>query len=213
MPLHLIGFEALYSVAVIVLCIFIYIKTKDLQDLSSHKGIKYFRHAFLFFGVAYLCRFLFIPISILNFGLRLFPPRYLMHFSLLLTTYFSTVAIMSLFYSVLWKKLDGIVSPHILAVLLALLVLFFNNPTVLILAQLGFFVLILLAAVLRKQPFNSMYIVYVLLFVFWLLNVVSMSDMRFTLFVRVILNLLSLGMFGLIVMRILRVIKWGKDKD
>jgi hypothetical protein len=44
------GTELIYSF-VIMLCVYGFLGTKQIYELSSHKGIKYFRLAFLFFAV------------------------------------------------------------------------------------------------------------------------------------------------------------------
>src|SRR3989339_748726 len=45
--------EILYSFVIIVCSLMIYFGTKELYELSSHKGIKYFRLSFLFFAIFY----------------------------------------------------------------------------------------------------------------------------------------------------------------
>ncbi len=41
---------------IIFACFYIYFQTKNIEKLSSHKGIEYFRKAFLFFGLSFLIR-------------------------------------------------------------------------------------------------------------------------------------------------------------
>jgi len=43
----------------LIFCLLLYFKTREVYSLTKHTGIKYFRDAFLFFGFAYLLRFLF----------------------------------------------------------------------------------------------------------------------------------------------------------
>ncbi|MCK5698593.1 MAG: hypothetical protein KAH93_02010, partial [Candidatus Aenigmarchaeota archaeon] len=47
------GIELAYTFIVVVLCFLVYYKTREIYDLTGYKGIKYFRRAFLFFGLAY----------------------------------------------------------------------------------------------------------------------------------------------------------------
>ena len=100
-PLEFLSIEILYSVIVILLCILIYFKTKEVYDLSKHKGIKYFRNTFLFFGMAFFFRL--IPVSLI-FSRNIAKP--LLQISLFLVSYFSILAILSLLSSIIWKKLD-----------------------------------------------------------------------------------------------------------
>ena len=51
-----IGSEIIYSFVIIVCSLMIYFATKELYELSKHKGIKYFRLSFLFFAIAYFFR-------------------------------------------------------------------------------------------------------------------------------------------------------------
>ena len=44
--------EPIYSVIIILFSLFIYLRTKEIYELTYYKGIKYFRNAFLFFGIA-----------------------------------------------------------------------------------------------------------------------------------------------------------------
>ena len=59
---HMMGMgmssEIIYSFVIIFCSLLVYFGTKEIYELSSHKGIKYFREAFLFFAIAYFFRFL-----------------------------------------------------------------------------------------------------------------------------------------------------------
>ena len=57
-PLMSLGFgsELIYSFVIILCSLMVYFGTKELYELSSYKGIKYFREAFLFFAIAYAFR-------------------------------------------------------------------------------------------------------------------------------------------------------------
>lgn len=79
--LFIAGFSAeiIYSFVIIVCSLMIYFGTREIYRLSQHKGIKYFRTAFLFFAFAYFSRS-FIKFLMINFDYRtLFdiPPRIL----------------------------------------------------------------------------------------------------------------------------------------
>ncbi len=113
-PFHLIDPTKLiaelgYTLIVVFLCFMIYFKTIEIYDLTKHEGINYFRITFLFFGLAYIFRFLDILFMLVTvtfdthslIGIfRIFPV------SLVLNGYFSTLAILSLTYSIIWKKLN-----------------------------------------------------------------------------------------------------------
>src|SRR3989338_8535448 len=51
-----LGAELIYSFVIIAISLMIYFGTKELYNLTNHKGIKYFRLAFLCFAVAFFFR-------------------------------------------------------------------------------------------------------------------------------------------------------------
>ncbi len=62
-PFHLIdptmlAVELGYTLIVVFICFIIYFKTREIYDLTKYEGIEYFRNTFLFFGLAYIFRFL-----------------------------------------------------------------------------------------------------------------------------------------------------------
>ena len=44
--------ELTFATIIVVASLIIYLRTKELYELSEHKGIKYFRNTFLFFALA-----------------------------------------------------------------------------------------------------------------------------------------------------------------
>ena len=57
LPVLRIGSELIYTLIIIIMCGIIYFKTKEIFDLTKHKGIGFFRNTFLFFALSYLMRF------------------------------------------------------------------------------------------------------------------------------------------------------------
>jgi len=122
-----LGTELFYSFIIIVCSLIIYFGTKELYKLSSHKGIKYFRQAFLFFAIAYFFRgfikFIVIyfdingilELSPITFGITGLTTQFLF-------VYFSSMAIFYLLYSVIQKWNNNphkIYLFHVLALILA----------------------------------------------------------------------------------------------
>ena len=64
-----IGAELIYSFVIIVCSLMVYYATKEMYELSSYKGIKYFRQAFLFFAIAYFFRY-FIQFFLVFFNIK-----------------------------------------------------------------------------------------------------------------------------------------------
>jgi hypothetical protein len=100
-----IGAEMIYSFIIIICSFMIYRATREMYELSSYKGIKYFRQSFLFFAVAYFFRYF------IRFFLVIFTrpetnilSGYVYIASLFVFLYSSAMAVFYLLYSVMWKK-------------------------------------------------------------------------------------------------------------
>jgi hypothetical protein len=119
-----IGAELIYSFVIIICSLMVYYSTKEMYELSSYKGIKYFREAFLFFAIAYFFRY-FIQFFLFLFNIRdilEFSPAYIGWISLFVFLYSSSMAIFYLLYSVMWKKWNHSKSKILLFNLLALVI-------------------------------------------------------------------------------------------
>ena len=90
--------ELLYALLIASICFIIFLKTDKFFRLSLHHGIKYFRNAFLFYGVAFVTRYIFGVFS--DFSID---------YSDILRVFFEYFLIMAgffLLYSLVWKKFD-----------------------------------------------------------------------------------------------------------
>ena len=95
-------FKFIYSFIVVFICVVIVLKTNKLFKLSLHQGIRYFRNAFFFYGVAFLFRYIlgsrFISGFVVNSG---------NHFIFIIFfEFFLIMAGFSLFYSLVWKRFE-----------------------------------------------------------------------------------------------------------
>ena len=95
-------FKFLYSLIIILICGVIVLKTNKLFKLSLHQGIRYFRNAFFFFGLAFGFRYILgsriiseILISNKNYFIMI-----------ILFEFFLIMAGISLFYSLIWRKFE-----------------------------------------------------------------------------------------------------------
>src|SRR5665648_1450 len=111
-PFHLIDparliVELAYTFIVVFLCFTIYFKTREMYELTKHEGIKYFRSTFLFFGLAYLFRLLSVSIILMDITFDLHSSMRIFRFiPMVFIGYFSTMAIISLTYSIIRKELN-----------------------------------------------------------------------------------------------------------
>jgi hypothetical protein len=201
--------ELIFSTIVIILTLLIYFRTREMYVLTKHKGIRYFRNSFLFFGLAFFFRFafhLFMMSRIINMHLA---REIIAPVSLTITSYLSTMAIFYLVLSTLWKYTKSnslLYTAHAFAAVIVVLVGFFRTPGILGIAQL---VLLVFATVLsyfshrKSKKHSPLFIIYILLFVIWVANIFIMEPHRFISFeLRMLSLLITLVLFGIIYFKV-----------
>jgi hypothetical protein len=216
-----ISTEILYSFLIIVCSLMIYYGTKELYELSSHKGIKFFRQSFLFFAFAYFFRS-FIKLILLYFnvkGIFSISPKLLnpliSQLTLIVFMYFSTMAIFYLLYSVIYKKLkyeNPIYLFHIVAAILAIFSVVSKNPF----SYLGLNLLLLMFVIAvvyisyknskKRIKGHNLYVIYLLLLFFWIVNILDILIPTFFLNFQLIIYLASSGIFLLMLYKVLKKI-------
>jgi len=212
-----IGAEIIYSFVIIFCSLMIYFGTREIYDLSSYKGIKYFRQAFLFFAIAYFFR-LFIQFVVASFNiheiLELYPLA-IGYASILIFMYFSTMSIFYLIYSVKWKRWENnskmIYFFHAIAILISLATIIFDKPYFYLGLNAVLFVsagiLIFLSSRTQKSKSrrkNRFDKVYLLLLVFLVLNIINILVPIFLETVKLFLYLTSLSIFFVILYKVLK---------
>ena len=205
--------EFIYSAIVILLCAYVFYKTKEMYSLTRHKGIDYFRKSFLYFGLAYGSRFIFHVIQLTIFTFDFFiPRRMLFPISFLFVGYFSTLALIYLALSTYWKKINnkGIIIYTLLAVIFVSLVsVVTHSPYLLAVVQLPLLIFIVYSNYKRKSRKRSnTRIIYFLISIFWLLNLFVLHFRKMlALEFRLIIDIASLGVFIALAQK---VSKWTK---
>ncbi|MFO7966075.1 MAG: hypothetical protein R6U44_00555 [Archaeoglobaceae archaeon] len=189
--LAIVGTEIAYFVIVVLLCMIIYFKTREIYDLTKYKGLFYFRNTFLFFAIAYFFRMLqsLYLISAQTTGfLPFFPLLYFNPVVLFLTAYFSSMAILSLTYSTMWKSVETktVNQDYILnfiAIGIALITLVTGKFMFLAATQM---IMVLFAVALlyidhktRKTFLSKLHVTYILLFVFWITSLLVLARIGF----------------------------------
>jgi hypothetical protein len=91
--------ELLYSFVICAICMTIVFKTDKFYRLSLHQGIRYFRNAFFFYGIAFVGRYLFGLLSDISFS-YVFIAQTFFEFFLVMAGFF-------LFYSLVWRKFES----------------------------------------------------------------------------------------------------------
>lgn len=91
-----------YALVIGLICAVITIKAHRLFRLSEHQGIRYFRNAFFFYGVAFLIRY--VAGAVFSyFGLSTPSTRFFFEFFLIMGGFF-------LLYSLIWKNFEKEIS-------------------------------------------------------------------------------------------------------
>jgi len=205
--------EIIYSFIIIACSLMIYFGTKELYNLTSHKGIKYFRLSFLFFALAYFFRS-FIKIILFYFDkpeLITFLPIFgtLTIFAFI---YFSSIAIFYLLYSVMWKKWkwkSTIHLFHIASLAVATTTILFRTPTAYLIINILLFSFISFTVYAsykqsRKKKHTNLYIIYLMLFFFWILNIIDILVPNFLQTFQLFIYLTSLGVFLSILYKVIK---------
>ena len=210
------GMELIYSFVIIFCSLMIYFGTKKMYDISKYPGIKYFREAFLFFAIAYFFK------SFMSFMLILLGFHEALEFSgvvwgllmLFVFMYASTMAIFYLLYSVIWKKINHkkFVIPiiNLLAIALSIFSIALRNAWLLIIVQVAVFAFIAIYNFIsykklnNKKKLGSIYVIYMSLFVFWILNLSDILISGFDPLVELLISFVSIGIFLVILYKVTR---------
>jgi len=213
------GTEIIYSFIIIICSLMIYYGTKELYELSSYKGIRYFRQAFLFFALAYFFRsFIKFILIYFNVGmiLEISPRMFGLIFgqvTLFVFMYLSSMAIFYLLYSVMWKKWEGnskkIYLFHFIALIVSVISISLRNPFVYL--GLNIFLLIFVIFIVyiayknaKNKKGGNLYVIYLLLLVFWILNIIDILLPKFFQTFQLFIYLASSGIFLLILYKVIR---------
>lgn len=214
-----LGTEIIYSFVIIVCSLIIYFGTKELYELSSYKGIKYFRQSFLFFAIAYFFRS-FIKFALVYFDvvriLDVSPRVFGLIFgrlTLFVFMYFSSMAVFYLLYSLMFKKWENKNRTylfHLLAFLISFVIIISGSSLIYLMINLFLFIF---AAFIgynsyrnseNKAKGHNLYFIYILLFIFWILNILDILIPNFFQTFQLFIYLVSLGIFLTILYKVIR---------
>ena len=138
-----------------------------------------------------------------------------MPISNLVVAYFSTLAILYLAYSTIWKRVDSeqfLIFSNMIALVISVLAFIFHSPLTILIVQL---VLISGAAIIiyinhhkKDRKKHATKALYLLIFAFWLLSLFVIHSRRLIPFeVKIVFQLISIAVF---VGVYLKVAKWIK---
>lgn len=224
-PTEVILTELVYFLFIITLSIYIFIKTNKVYNLTKHKGIRFFKNIFIYFSLAYLFRLvqIFIMFSREIFDI-FFRPRAYMQINMLLITYFSTLAMFYVIFSLFSrhikkdiKSMDFIA--HLISLLSSLVMFIYRDHVFMLSMQ----IIILVSAVIiesilsfkknNTKMFNQNKITYLLLMVFWIISTLSFFGNFIPREIRIPIYVVSIGIFLSIFLRVRkRLFSDGKKK-
>jgi hypothetical protein len=171
--------ELVYTLIVLGLCGLIYFRTREIYEISKYEGIRHFRNAFLFFGLAYVSRFLLHLIMISSFALEIDMRHRLIHFAFLaLTGYFSTMAIFQIIYCTIWKRISYmhfLIFSNTIALLFSVISILTRSPEMLTILQSLLLVLGVILIFVGKKGHTHARGLYILTMVLWLMNLYILS--------------------------------------
>lgn len=206
----LLSTELVYTFLIVFFCFYVYYKTKEMYELTNYRGIAYFRNSFLFFGFAYLTRFISFLFQISLFTFDLYLPRYFfMPFMMTLTAYLSTIAIFYLAYSTSWKNIsykNFLIYSNIIAFFIVVISFLFRSSFVIALAQIPLLIITLINS--SKNHKNSTKSLYFLITLFWLINMFLLRPNWFLPFeLRLLMYAIPIIVFVLLLQKLNKWIK------
>ena len=215
-PIENYSTEIIYSFVIMFCSLMVFTGTKKLYELSSHKGIGYLRESFLFFAIA----FFFGSFIKIFFTLAKTPlltgisHAIFQSLSLFIFIYFSSIAVFYLVYSMMWKRWNGhskkIWLFHTIALVISIVSILLNNSMIYLLINILILIFILISLYFvnkdskNKKRKSSLYAIYILLFIFWMLNVIDILIPNFLQTFQLIVYLASITIFMIILYKVLK---------
>ncbi|MDP2628455.1 MAG: hypothetical protein Q8P15_00990 [Nanoarchaeota archaeon] len=176
-------FKIFYGLIIALICFVIVLKTNRLFKLSFHQGIRYFRNAFFFYGIAFLFRYIFGALAFYGYITYQFWIKMLFEFFLVMGGFF-------LLYSLLWKKIEpehkpfyssllnfNIVIFYLMAIVIVVLDYLWKSYSFMFISQIILFICMSIVTGIKikkdkgKHKFLKFYFTaIILILVAWILN-------------------------------------------
>lgn len=182
-PMDFFVIEAVFCAVVFILSFLLYYKLRETYKLTEYTGLHYFSSTFLFLGLAYFLRFLVSVLLLYDqseFGSMIWDFRSIMVFTIAFMTYSSSASILYLIYSLAWKwgeffRNEALL--HSLSIIFAV-VSILHRPFSIFSIQIALLVVLSIVIILnyrsyegnRKTVVGKVYPLYILLFLFWIFN-------------------------------------------
>ena len=211
--------EFAYFLAIFLLCISIYFQTRKMDSFSFHRGIRYFKNAFLYFSMIYLFRFMVLDLKLLNGIIVPDLEIAIRSFGLFLVIYFSLLAIFSLISSFSWRKYEFISDNrlNLLSLFLSCVVFYLKLPSILLIVGFAIALFLILKAYdssrKKNRIFSPLFIIYTLLLFFILFDLVPITQELIPFEFRILGYVGSILVFLYINIKVMKVLDSGKDEE
>jgi len=208
--LEIFSIEIVFFTIVAVLCMLIYFRTKDIYDLTGHKGVYFFINIFLFFFLAYLFRLMLVTVFI--------SPQLVSHdfiiilrlVSFMLVSYTSIMVVASMVLSIhhrsirMNEKILNILV-HLGAFILSVAVLITGSQAIMIIVLTAVLLSsIVIVYVKSDKLYSKNRLTYLMLGIFWIISIVTAPKHLLNPGVKVILYAVSIYIFFSIYFRLLK---------
>ncbi len=219
MPQLSIFADFAYFLTIFLLSLSIYIQTRKMHDFSFHRGIRYFRNAFLYFSMVYLFRFIVLNLQFLNGSTTSDSINAVQSIGLFLVVYFSFLSILSLVSSFSWKRYRFISDNRLslFSLFLSAVAFFAKLPSILLVAGIVAAVFLLLKAQgnykLKRRIFTPLFVVYVLLVFFILFDLLPATQELVPFEFRLVGYVVSVCIFIYISLKVRKVLETGKEEE
>ncbi len=208
--------EFFYSIIIASICIAIVFKADKYFRLSLHQGLRYFRNAFFFYGIAFIARYIYEVFS-----------DYSINYASIIEIAFEYFLIMAgffLFYSLVWKKFETkesysslfnskILIFHIAALILAVMDYLLQGYYFLFLSQIVIFIYASIISYLnyrknRKHEFPKFYFIAMLMSLLaWILNLLAAFYFNWDRFMLISIGVINVLFFLLFLYGVIKATK------
>ncbi len=213
--------KVVYALAIAIICAFIVIKTDRLFRISMYKGIRYFRNAFLFYGIAIIIRYIFGAISSYKFiDIGNAAINFMFEYFMIMGGFF-------LLYSLLWGKIDDseeepasslfnskISLFYAMAFIIVLLDYLWNSYYFLFSSQIILFLIMSIISFMnyvkkgKNSGFLKLYFIAMLSgFTAWMLNALASIWLRWNQGVLIVVYILNVAIFLLFLYGVIKATK------
>ncbi len=215
--------EVLYALTISIVCGIIVFKTDKFFRLSLHTGLRYFRNAFLFYGLAFLVRYVFGIFGDLDID-DIYITRVLFEYLLVMAGFF-------LFYSLVWRKFSSkgeyssllnvkIVIFHAMAILITVLDILWQTYSFMFISQIIIFFSASIIAYVNyrkdrgKHKFPKFYFLAMLLsLAVWVLNLIVALYLEWDKAILVNIGIINVIFFLLFLYGVIKVTKQNGNKE